>query len=163
MMYILKHIRRSYVKSSLVVLLAAIQLCSSGQLALVWKSYQQLYMDTAIIARFIGGLPLHAVHGVMDSGYFKDPYYEVNLAADMNGLRTTFTITNDIARYTGEDASIVYAAEYDSLHAMDMASYTIVAGHGLMLSFGLNLGDTVSISPERSLQTINSNYIGYHR
>ncbi|MCL2126594.1 MAG: hypothetical protein FWH33_11515 [Oscillospiraceae bacterium] len=125
-------------------------------------SYQSLYRNTVVTARFTGGLQPTVVSDIMQSGYFKDPYYESSVIADLNSSRSFFIITSDIARYTGEEASVAYADGY-SISDYDMNAFAIVVGQTAMDRFGLTPGDSVSVSPEKSMERLQGKYVNYHR
>ena len=153
--YTFRHIRRSAWKSVLVALLAALLLGTVSQLSLMQITYFDLYMNTVITARIIGGLQLASVEDVVASGFFADPYYEADTVVDINSSLAGIVVTNDISRYIGANADITYADGYDA-HVMGAFGYYMVAVHETMDMYGLELGGTVRVSPADGLLSIHA-------
>jgi hypothetical protein len=146
--YIGRHMRRSAGKSALAVLLAALLFAAVGQFALIRQSYTELCTDTVIKANFIGGLELGVVQSIISTDYVTDSYYEVSPTVDLNNITTKLAVTNNIARYIGEDPTITYADGYDA-SAINQRGYVVLIGKTFMELYGLELGGTVQLSSVR--------------
>lgn len=160
--YIGRHMRRSAGKSVLAILLAALLFAAVGQLALMKEAYVRLCAETVIVGRFVGGLPLSNAFQIAQYNYEKDLYFEFRETVDLNFSEESLVITNNIARYTSEETTITYADGYDA-SVMESVGKFIVAGKALMQKYGLELGDTVSISPRRYLANLEEMYITGYR
>ncbi len=160
--YIWRHMRRSAGKSALTVLLAALLFGVVGQLALMKQSYAQLCDETVITARFVGGLPITSVPQIAQSVFVKDPYYEAREIVDMNSAETSLVFTNNIARYTGEEADIIYIGGYDA-SCMEKFGEIIIAGKALMETYGLEPGDTVKMLPRGFVDNLKPTYTNEYR
>jgi hypothetical protein len=75
------------------------------------KSYAKLRDDTVVTANFTGGLPLSFVAPVIKRDYVKDPYYEGRTGADVNYEYADIVVTNNVARYAGEDTELLQTKE----------------------------------------------------
>lgn len=160
--YISKHIRRSTGKSMLSILLAALLFGAVGQFAVMRQSYVDLCNSTVITAKFINGLSLTAETQIAKTGYVINPYYEYKNSANFNYSRTDFVITNDIARYTGEEAEITYAEGYDA-SSMKEVGKVCIAGSKLLEENGLKPGDKVHVTGTGILKNLKSSYINKYR
>ena len=150
--YIARHIRRASGKSALSVLLAALLLCAAGQLVSVRLSYGDVFYSTPVTAMFTG-LSLSQAVRIARLDLALDPYYETigtvhaNLDHNQYPNFDTFTLvfTNNIARYTGEEAEILWALGYDETCMGDLANL-LVAGSAFLEEQGLAPGDKVKLS-----------------
>ncbi len=143
--YISKHVRRSAGKSILAILLSALLIAAVGQFAVMRQSYVELCNSTVIKAKFINGLSLTNVTQILKTGYVINPYYEYKKAASFNDSTTDLVITNDIERYTGEEAEIIYTEGYDASCMKELGRVCIV-GSKLLEENGLKPGDKVIIT-----------------
>jgi ABC-type antimicrobial peptide transport system permease subunit len=142
--YIVRHARRSPGKSVLAGLLAALLLATVGQVALMKQTYTDLCKATVVKASFVGGIQLSAVPQLKGLGYVTDPYYEAQAQVGLNFSSSKVVITNDIARYTDEDAVITYADGYDET-CMDTLGNILIFGQMALQIHGLSPGDTVEV------------------
>ncbi|NMA25645.1 MAG: ABC transporter permease [Clostridiales bacterium] len=156
------HIRRAAGKSALAVLLAVLLCGVVGQLALMKQSYARLCADTVITANFIGGLPLTVVPQIKNSDCVRDSYYEVRETVELNSIETSLVFTNNITRYTGEEADITYADGYDA-SVLNKNGKTVIIGKTLTKILGLEPGDTVTVNPRGLLDRMQSQYISTYR
>ena len=160
--YVLKHTRRTELKSIISVVLAMILLCTICQLSIMQTTYILLYENTVVTAKIQGGLRLNSVPEILEAGYFEDPYYEVNIAADINNIATTLAITNNISRYLGMDIELVYSDGYNA-SVFGNFSNVIIVVEDMMDEYGLVLGDTIRLSPVGSLTAISSAAINNYK
>ena len=160
--YIIKHTRRSTVKSALTLLLAAVLFASVGQLAYMRKSNADLIDNTEIVATFAGGLPISAMHNIINNSLVGKSYYERDITVGLNTQSADLAITNDIVRYTGEEPDIAYIDGYDA-SCMEEAGDILIAGRSIMEQLGLAPGDTVELSNWTTLRDIRTQLIIDHR
>ncbi|NLA87991.1 MAG: ABC transporter permease, partial [Clostridiales bacterium] len=160
--YIVRHMRRSAGKSILALALAALLLGTVGQFALIKQAYTQLCTDTVVKANFVGGLALGAVPDILKDGYVTDPYYELSETVGMNSAPIPLAITNDIARYTGEEIEINYADGYDASNLEKPGAF-IVASAQFAEMYGLEPGGKVQLSSVGLLEKIRESYVGDYR
>jgi hypothetical protein len=144
MRYIWRHSRRVAGKSALALTVAALLFAAVGQFALMKQSYTDLCENTVVKANFVGGVQLAAVPQLMGTGYVADPYYAAETLVGVNLINARAVVTNDITRYTGEDAEITYAEGYDA-SCMDKPGDVIIIGEAMEQIYGLTPGDTVEI------------------
>jgi len=147
--YILRHIRRSAVKSALAALLAALLLTAIGMFTLLKQSYSDIFENTLITANFANGMLLGLVDPIMNTGCVKEPYYAGVARVDLNMRAAEVFVTNDIARFIGEEPEIVYADGFDASCAEEFGEVLIV-GKKLAESYGVELGDTIQLNKEDS-------------
>jgi ABC-type antimicrobial peptide transport system permease subunit len=160
--YIWKHACRSAGKSALAVALAALFFVAICQFALMRQSYAELRDGTVVTANFTGGLPLDYVASIIESGYVKEPYYGGRTGAGVDYDYADIVVTNDIARYTGEEAEITYAQGYDET-CMGAFGEILILGETLMAAHGIELGDTVDVVPVSYTERALQKYIQYHK
>ena len=161
--YTSRHIRRSAGKSALAALLAALLLCAIWQLGLMRHSYSDMLSDYTLTARLLGGLALKTQQKIAGSGFVTDSYYyEVKGPVDADTEATTLILTNDIARYTGEEPDVTYASGYDET-CMDSLGNIVIVGSGFFESHGLALGDSIPISVQGTYSGLVADYIFSHR
>ena len=145
--YILLHARRAVWKSTLVFMLAALFYVAIAQFNLTRQSYVYLCESLEITASFVGGVRLYAATQLDEMGYTTDPYYEGEMTVGVNLSEMRVVVTNDIARYTGEDVDIAYAEGYDA-SCMDAFENVVIVGELFLDMYGFEPGDTVMmISP----------------
>jgi hypothetical protein len=142
--------------------LAALFFAAICQFALMERSYAKLRDDTVVTANFTGGLPLSYLTPIIKSGYVKDPYYEADAEADINYDYTFVVVTNDMARYTGGEAEIVYAPGFDA-SCMDAFGEILILGETCAAKHGLKPGDTVDVVPTIYQAQARMKYTQYHR
>ncbi len=160
--YIGRHMRRATVKSVLATALAALLFAAVGQFALIKQSYTDLCTNTVIKANIVGGLELGVLQKILYEDYVSETYYEASKSADMNRVTTSLVVTNDIARYLGEEPDVTYADGYDAT-VMDKFGTKIIIGESLMAQFGLALGDEVQLSTVRLFDRLKDSLVGEHR
>lgn len=160
--YILRHIRRSIAKSLLLIVLSALLLGAVGQFAVMRQSYIQLCNSTVIKAKFINGLPLISVKRITETGNTINPYYEYTRFANFNNSKADVIVTNDIIRYTGEDAEIKYAKGYDASCIKEVGLVCIV-GSKFLEKNELKLGDKVHVTSTGLLDYLQSKWINRYR
>jgi hypothetical protein len=149
--YVLRHISRTAVKSSLIILLAALLLGAMGQFALMKRSYSDLVSDTVITANFVGGLPVSIAHAINNNSMVTTPYYEAEASVGLNLRSTNLVATNDIARFTGEEPELNFIDGYD-LSCFNTAGDVVVLGKSLLEKYDLGLGDTVELLDDRAFE-----------
>ena len=160
--YISRHIRRTARKAALSLLLPALLLCAIGQLKSMQESYADVFANTVITARIIGGLPLTAAWRIAGSEYTAEPYYEAVGAADADFMQSGLIFTNDISRYIGEDTIIKYADGYDAT-CMDNLDYVVFAGKAFLEERGLAPGDSMLITRSWLYRSISASYVDRYR
>lgn len=160
--YIWTHMRRAFWKSALVVLVAALLLGAVGQLSMMAYSYTELFENTVVVAYVTGGMRHALVTKFKESGYVSDIYYARGESRDIASSTTQLIITNNIARYTGEDIDIIYAEGYDA-SVMDSFGDVIILGNTLMEVNGLSLGETVDVLPPNYVIAVTSSAINRYR
>ena len=144
--YVWKHIRRATAKSALTALLALLMVAAVGQFALMKQSYTDLIENTEIVIRFAGGARLSILPKILESGYVRDPYYDVSTYVDFNDSGTALVVTNNMRRFTGEEISVTYADGYDEASAGEIGEIVFV-GKDLAEARDIKPGDTVTLRP----------------
>jgi 23S rRNA pseudouridine2605 synthase len=161
--YIARHIRRAAWKSALTILLAALLFCAIGQLRLTRQTYYDMVNDYTLTARLLGGLPLKTAVRIAGSNYVTDMYYESARAkVDADAETTMIVVTNDIARFTGEETGITYSEGYDGT-CMGSLGNIVIVGEAFFRAHGLDYGDTILISVEGTYAGLTGDYIYAHR
>ena len=142
--YAWKHMRRAAGKSALTALLALLMFSAAGQLAIMMQSYAELIENTEITIRFAGGARLSIFPKIMDSGYVRDPYYDVSSFVDINDVTVPIAITNNITRLTGEEFSFTFADGYDKSD-LERIGEIIFIGEDFAEEYDIKPGDTISV------------------
>ena len=142
--YAWKHMRRAAGKSALTALLALLMFSAAGQLTLMMQSYTDLIENTEITIRFAGGARLSIFPKIVDSGYVRDPYYDVSSFIDINDVTVPIAITNNITRLTGEEFSFTFAEGYDESY-LGKIGEIIFIGEDVAEEHGIKPGDTVTV------------------
>ena len=167
MSYILKHCRRAVIKSLLSLLLAAILLGAIGQFTAVKETYNELYKNIIIKARFVNGLSYTRALQIENSGYVSSPYYEriefmEVILPGANPYLPTFIdlyISNNINRLTTEP--IEFIEGYDENSVMNITEKICILSASLMDSLGLKLGDVLEINNNTYMWTLGNNFPNY--
>ncbi|MCL1834629.1 MAG: hypothetical protein FWG48_00565 [Oscillospiraceae bacterium] len=144
--YSARHIRRAARKSALTALLAAVLFAVTGQITIMRRSYDDLIENTVITASFVGGARLSILPMLMESGYVRDPYYNVTTSVDLNSIASEMIVTNNISRFAEEEVAVTYADGFDS-SCFDELDGVAVIGKDLAELLGLAPGDYVRITP----------------
>lgn len=156
--YVVKHIRRSASKSVLAILMPALILIAVGQFTLMHRSYINLCNNVEIKARFLDGLQLASAIDVAETDYVENIYYEYTNRVDVNPYSVQWAVTNDIARYTGEETAITYAEGYDE-SCMKKLGEVCIAGKKLMEANGLKPGDKIHVTRTGALENLQASYV----
>lgn len=149
--YMTKKIRRSVMKSILLIVLSALMVGAACQFEIMRKSYIDLCNGTEIKAKFINGLPLSSIEQVMETGYVTDSYYEFKHYTDFNYSKIDWVVTNDIAEYTDEEVEITYAKGYNESSIKELGEFCVVS-NSLLEKNGLELGEQVHITVSGTLK-----------
>lgn len=160
--YVIRHIRRTAGKSALMALLAIILLIVVSRFSLVRQSYIELIETTNVTIRIVGGARLSLVPRIMDSGYVRGAYYEVSASRDINNCAARLTVTNDFARFAGEEVSIVYGDGYDESYLGELCDIVFI-GSKFAAAHEIAAGDTVSLRLVGHYESIMSRYLGSPR
>ena len=155
------HIRRSYVRSMLGVLLAALLLTAFCQYELLCQSYKEMITNTTITAAFIDGIPISTMHSLGDNVFVTDVYYEATMQVGMNVFPENLVATNDIMRYANEEISITFLDGYD-ITIFDKAGSYVVMGDVVMERYGFQLGDIVELGPWLNLDNVLYRFESMH-
>ena len=156
--YIFRHLRRSARNSLLAVLLAALLIGAIGQLVLMRQSYDDLFRNTVVTARFAGALSVKAAAQLAMSEYTANPYYECSGNFDVNNVNVKHIFTCDIPRYIGEDADITYADGYDESCMLGLGEILIV-GQAFFEEQGLTLGGEINVTSGGLFQSLVMSYM----
>lgn len=161
--YVFRHIRRTYAKSVLVIVLAVLLLNVVGQLNLMKTSYAKLVEETVVTSNFTEGFTLSCIEKLEESGYVKDIYYTDDTAMEINQQDVNLVVTNDIARFTGEvELDIVYDDGYDSTSYKERRG-TVIMSAAFAEENGLELGDGILISTPGYFNATKERYVLSHR
>ena len=143
--YVWKHIRRSAIKSALSLLVAALVFCGICQFSLLRGAYEDILSSTVITARFVG-LTLNTAVKIADSELAASLYHETVGSVEIESVPLQMVVTNDIARYAGEVADVVFADGYGE-ESMDRVENFLIVGVDFFEEHGMELGGSVMLSP----------------
>jgi len=160
--YIFRHIRRTTAKVLLTILLSVLLLNVIGQLDIMIDSYTKLVEETVITSNYVGGLHLEKIEDIEESGYAKSVYYVAGNTMEVNYNETSIVVTNDIARFTGEELNIDYAEGYDA-SVLTQWGFNLIAGCDFAEMCGITNGSKVVIGPAGWMQTLQQSRIAQHR
>lgn len=161
--YVFRHIRRTYAKSALVVVLAVLLLNVVGQLNLMKTSYAKLVDETVVTSNFTEGFALAGIEKLEESGYVKDIYYTDNTAMEIGTNSVMLTVTNNIARYAGEvELDIVYADGHNEESYRERVG-TVIMSQRFAENNGFKLGDSVTLSSPGYFEAIKERYVLGHK
>ena len=140
--YVWRHIHRAVWHTVLTVLISGIMLAAAGQFGVACRSYETICKNTVVTARFTGSMSIGIGRVMVNFDYAKDFYYGGIVPSQISGSQVNVVLTNDIRRYTEEEASIEFAPGYDE-SCLSEPGDIVVLGSEIMETYGLKLGDTV--------------------
>ncbi len=147
--YVFRHIRRTFGKAVLFVLIAVLLINLLGQLLIMRNSYLEIFNNTEITSSYAGLLNLSYVDKLQQSGYVKDLYYcgKTDLMIDFLPKKGAI-VCSDVYMYAKENGAtepkVTYLEGYNDESTHRLGS-VILMGENYMLENGYELGDTVEI------------------
>ena len=150
--YVIRHIKRTFTKAILFVLVAVLLLSVLGQLLKMRESYISVFEGTEITSSFAGFMNLGYVENLMDCGYIKDVFYCHKKLLSVNRSKSydfPVTICNNIelyAEYNGIEGIEVTWLEGYNEESMQKLGNVIIMGERYMKNNGLEIGETVELS-----------------
>ncbi|MBQ8831279.1 MAG: ABC transporter permease [Oscillospiraceae bacterium] len=150
--YVIRHIRRTTGKALLFILIAIVLINLLGQLLIMKKSYEEVFVNTKVVSNFAGCLNLEYIESLQESEYVTDVYYRQRTLLDIDRVAATglpATISNDIYLYAAEQnisgMEITWLDGYDETSTHKLGNIVIM-GEMLMEERGWKLGDTIEIA-----------------
>ncbi len=153
--YILRHIRRSGVKTAIAVMITILLTGAMGILAVTKLAYQELWDKTEVTGT-ITDFTSSSVLKMEKSDLMKDFYYSGGfvIICDGAGDERRLTMTSDLDRYLQglslTDYSVEYAPEYDA---------ALFTRNGTECVVGKMLADMLGVKPGDSITMLSSNRV----
>ncbi|MBQ8830223.1 MAG: hypothetical protein IJ017_01335 [Oscillospiraceae bacterium] len=160
--FVLRNIQRTKGKALMYVLVSALLLNVSGQLAILQQVYAKAFEETEVVSKYAGSLNIAYVSQLQESGYVKDVFYRAFRQVDMDKVMTGICITNDIDRYCEEEVNVTFLEGYDK-SIMQTHEPILIMDAGAMRRFGYELGDTVRLSTYGEYDMRRLNMTSYYR
>ena len=143
--YTLKIIRRSYVKSILIMTLVVILTILAGELSVMEENYYDLAQNTVVESKFLDGITLSSVSELINNKIIEDVYYEYEGGVDLNHREINVVITNDISRYADLRAKFTFALNYSENTLNNLGNVGVVSKE-VFERFNLSLGENALLS-----------------
>lgn len=143
--YTLKIIRRSYVKSILIMTLVVILTILAGELSVMEENYSDLAQNTVVESKFLDGITLSSVSELINNNLIEDVYYEYEGVVDLNHKKINAVITNDISRYTDLGAKFTFALNYSESNLNYLGNIGLVTKE-VFERYNFSLGENVLLS-----------------
>ena len=156
--YVTRHIRRSFGKALLFILVSVMLLSVLGQLNIMAQAYNEIFESVEIMSNYAGYLNFNYVAELIDSGYVEDVYYQNLSETTVEGVPAAVYMTSDIERFTGEKVEITYAKGYDT-SVMKQVGNVVILGEKLMEQLGVAPGDTVRLADDGELRRVQDRFI----
>ncbi|MBR3059293.1 MAG: hypothetical protein IKG89_01620 [Oscillospiraceae bacterium] len=134
---------RNLGKSVMSLLLAALLAFAFGVLTVLRGVYSELYRNVEVKADFSGGLSYTRAVKIADSGYVRDPYYEILVPEGQleMSLETNVILTNRLDKRVSEP--VEWLEGWDVETAMNTAEKVMVIYFSQATTLGIVLGDMV--------------------
>ena len=143
--YVLRHARRSWAKTLLALLLAALLAGTVGQLGFLRARYAALVDAVEVDVRFFNGLSYSKAKILEKSGYVRDPVYLKSYeAASGFYVMMTLVFTNRLDSLYSE--SVTWLEGWDEESAMAANGKTCILPAPFMEEMELELGDEFRIN-----------------
>lgn len=141
--YLCRLLGRNLGKSVMSLLLAALLAFAFGVLTVLRGVYSELYRNVEVKADFSGGLSYTRAVKIADSGYVRDPYYEILVPEGQleMSLETNVILTNRLDKRVSEP--VEWLEGWDVETAMNTAEKVMVIYFSQATTLGIVLGDMV--------------------
>ena len=141
--YLCRLLGRNPGRSILSLLLAALLAFAFGVLTVLRGVYSELYRNVEIKADFSGGMSYTRAAKIAQSGYVRDPYYEILVSEGQLelSLETNVILTNRLDKRVSEP--VEWLEGWDGETAMNTAEKVMVIYSSQAATLGIRLGDRV--------------------
>ena len=141
--YLRRLLGRNPGRSVLSLLLAALLAFAFGVLTVLRDVYGELYRSVEVKADFSGGLSYTRAVKIAQSGYVRDPYYEILVSGGQLelSLETNVILTNRLDKRVSEP--VEWLEGWDEETAMNTGEKVMVIYSSQATTLGIALGDTV--------------------
>ena len=141
--YLCRLLGRKPDRSVLSLLLAVLLAFAFGVLTVLRGVYDELYRSVEVKADFSGGLSYTKAVKIAQSGYVRDPYYEILVSEGQleMSLETNVILTNRLDKRVSEP--VEWLDGWDEETAMNTAEKVMVIYSSQATTLGIALGDTV--------------------
>ena len=145
--YVVRHSRRTLVKSLLSLLVPALLFAVIGQLVVLREEYKVLFETMTVTGSFTEKAPAMQVLNLSKKPYLKDSYYIGQLRVRIGETDAMLILTNNFEKYTNNDP-ITYADEFDAA-AFDFNAAACVVSNTLMTEYALAIeGETTLVTSD---------------
>ena len=141
--YLRRLLGRYLGRSILSLLLAALFAFAFGVLTVLRGVYSELYRSVEVKADFSGGLSYTRAAKIAQSGYVRDPYYEILVSEGQLelSLETNVILTNRLDKRVSEP--VEWLEGWDRETAMNTTEKVMVIYSSQATTLGISLGDIV--------------------
>ena len=143
--YVFRHIRRSWAKTVLALLLAALLAGAVGHLTVLRARYAELVDLIEVDVHYFNGLSMTKARTLEKSGYLHDPVYQKFYRdAELEFQPATVCFTNRLDSVFQEP--VTWLEGWDEESGMSAVDKVCILPATLMDSMGIQLGDEVRIN-----------------
>jgi NADH:ubiquinone oxidoreductase subunit 6 (subunit J) len=143
--YVFRHIRRSWAKTVLALLLAALLAGAVGHLTVLRERYGELVDLIEVDVHYFNGLSITKARTLEKSGYLHDPVYQKFYRdAELEFQPATVCFTNRLDSVFQEP--VTWLEGWDEESGMSAVDKVCILPATLMDSMGIALGDEVRIN-----------------
>ncbi len=143
--YVFRHIRRSWAKTVLALLLAALLAGAVGHLTVLRARYAELVDLIEVDVHYFNGLSMTKARTLEKSGYLHDPVYQKFYRdAELEFQPATVCFTNRVDSIFQEP--VTWLESWDEEKGMSAVDKVCILPATLMDSMGIQLGDEVRIN-----------------
>ena len=141
--YLRRLLGRNPGRSLLSLLLAGLLAFAFGVLTVLRGIYAQLYQNIEVKADFTGGLGYTRAQKIAESGYVRDPYYEIVAQGGLLEmvLETGVILTNRLDRRVTEP--VEWLEGWDEASALNTREKVLIVYSSQAEAMGLALGDKI--------------------
>ena len=141
--YLRRLLGRNPGRSLLSLLLAGLLAFAFGVLTVLRGIYAQLYQNIEVKADFTGGLGYTRAQKIAESGYVRDPYYEIVAQGGLLEmvLETGVILTNRLDRRVTEP--VEWLEGWDEASALNTREKVLIVYFSQAEAMGLALGDKI--------------------
>ncbi len=156
--YVFRNARRSWAKTVLALLLAALLAGAVGHLTVLRSRYAELVDLIEVDVHYFSGLSMTKARTLEKSGYLHDPVYQKFYRdAELEFQTTTVCFTNRLDSIFMEP--VTWLEGWDEESGMTAADKVCILPASLMDSMGIRLGDQVRINESNCIGILME---GYH-
>ncbi|MCL2866297.1 MAG: FtsX-like permease family protein [Clostridia bacterium] len=158
--YIMRHIRRTKVKSLLSLLVPALLFALIGQSVIMREKYSELQKSIPITGYFTDKAPTRQVYGLAEKSYLRESYYQAKLPARMGQSEIMLAVTNNFEKYSN-DTEIIYSSAYGKNPFRNDVPVCVL-NEEFLEAYALAVGDEIRLLTNDDYEEIGLKYLKQH-